>query len=69
MRIIINNNYLFLKKLKTAENDAREVANVLARDYGYTVNLQIDVKRSDFLLALNQLRKELTKKDNHSPLH
>ena len=62
--VIGNNNYLYIKKLKTAENDAREVANILTQYYGYNVNLKIDATRADFLLALNQLRQKLTQSDN-----
>jgi len=62
--IIGNNNYLTLPKLKTAKNDAQVVAGTLKKSYGFNVELLIDATRSDILLALNKLRRKLTKRDN-----
>jgi len=62
--VIGNNNYRTLPKLKTAKNDAQVVAGTLKRNYGFNVELLIDATRSDILLALNKLRRKLTKRDN-----
>jgi len=62
--IIGNNNYQYLPLLKTAQNDAKKVANTLKDKYGFEVNLLLDAKRSDILLALNNLRLNLTNHDN-----
>ena len=62
--IIGNNNYLHLPQLKTARNDAARVADILENYYGFSVNLLVDAKRSEILLALNRFRKKLHKDDN-----
>jgi ankyrin repeat protein len=62
--VIGNNNYKYLPPLKTAQNDAREVAEALKDQYGFKVKLLLDANRSDILLALNNLRWNLTKRDN-----
>jgi ankyrin repeat protein len=62
--IIGNNNYQYLPPLKTAQNDAKEVAETLKEKYGFKVELLLDAKRSDILLALNNLRWNLTNRDN-----
>jgi len=62
--IIGNNNYQYLPPLKTAQNDAKEVAETLKDKYGFKVELLLDANRSDILLALNNLRWNLTNRDN-----
>jgi hypothetical protein len=62
--VIGNNNYQYLPPLKTAQNDAKEVAEALKNQYGFKVKLLLDAKRSDILLALNNLRWNLTNRDN-----
>ena len=62
--IIGNNNYQYLPPLKTAQNDAKEVAETLKNKYGFKVELLLDANRSDILLALNNLRWNLTNRDN-----
>jgi len=62
--VIGNNDYKQLRKLKTAVADAREVARVLEKDYGFRVKLLINATRYDILAALNELREKLTEKDN-----
>jgi hypothetical protein len=64
--VIGNNNYTHreMTKLKTAVNDAREVARVLEKEYGFRVTLLIDANRYAMLNALNDLRQRLTEKDN-----
>jgi uncharacterized caspase-like protein len=62
--VIGNNNYMFLPKLITAKDDALEVARVLKHGYDFEVRLLLDARRSDILLALGELRRELTEGDN-----
>jgi ankyrin repeat protein len=62
--IIGNNNYEHLPSLKTAQNDAKKVAETLKEKYGFKVKLLLDASRSDILLALNNLRLILTRHDN-----
>jgi len=62
--VIGNNNYRSLPKLKTANNDAKVVAEILSNEYGFQVDLLLDSKRSDILLALGDFRRKLTKNDN-----
>jgi regulator of replication initiation timing len=62
--VIGNNDYRHLKRLRTAVNDAREVARVLERRYGFTVTLLVNATRYEVLSVLNQLRESLTEKDN-----
>ena len=62
--IIGNDNYPYLPQLKTAQNDAKKVAETLKDKYGFKVKLLLDANRSDILLALNNLRWNLTQRDN-----
>ena len=62
--VIGNNDYQFLPKLKTAQNDAKKVAEILEIRYGFNVQLLLDASRSDILLALFNLRKNLSRQDN-----
>jgi ankyrin repeat protein len=62
--IIGNNNYQHLPPLKTAQNDAKKVAKTLKDKYGFKIKLLLDANRSDILLALNNLRWNLTQSDN-----
>lgn len=62
--VIGNNSYKFLPKLVTAKNDALEVARILKYGYDFDVKLLLDAKRSDILLALGELRRDLTERDN-----
>ncbi|TQV80435.1 caspase family protein [Denitrobaculum tricleocarpae] len=58
------NAYQHLPRLETAINDARVIGDVLAKDYGYKVNLLLDATRADIIRALDDYRKSLTDKDN-----
>jgi uncharacterized caspase-like protein len=58
--IIGNNNYQYLPPLK----DAKKVAEALKDKYGFKIKLLLDASRSDILLALNNLRWNLTNQDN-----
>jgi uncharacterized caspase-like protein len=62
--VIGNNDYKQLRRLKTAVADAREVARVLEKDYGFRVKLLLNATRYDILAALNDLREKLSEKDN-----
>lgn len=62
--VIGNNNYLHLDILDTAENDAKEVAQVLKSNYGFTVNLLLSAKRSAILDAINEFKLKLNSNDN-----
>jgi uncharacterized caspase-like protein len=59
-----NNDYQHLERLKTAENDAAVVAQVLREDYGYDVTLLQNGTRGQIISALNSYRKRLTPRDN-----
>ncbi|MDH3828406.1 MAG: ankyrin repeat domain-containing protein, partial [Desulfobacterales bacterium] len=62
--VIGNNNYQYLPPLKTARNDAKKVAETLKDQYGFKVKLLLDANRSEILMALNNLRWNLTRQDN-----
>ena len=62
--VIGNNNYKSLPKLKTARSDAQTVAGILRNQYGFTVTLLLDARRSDVLEKLVQFREKLTDRDN-----
>jgi hypothetical protein len=62
--IIGNDDYKFIRKLETAKNDAREIANVLKNVYGFKVTLLLDATRHDIVQAINDLRKDLRENDN-----
>ena len=62
--IIGNDDYKFIRKLETAKNDAREIANVLTKVYGFKVTLLLDATRQDIVQAINNLRKNLRENDN-----
>ena len=62
--IIGNSNYENLVNLPTAKNDASEIAELLEQDYGFSVELAIDVTRNETLNSLNRFRRELKANDN-----
>ncbi len=62
--VIGNNGYKHLPRLSTAIGDARDIADLLRRKYGFKVELLLDATRFDILAALNRYRKTLTQKDN-----
>jgi hypothetical protein len=57
--IIGNNDYQFIRKLKTAINDAKAVEGALKTQYGFETKLIINADRNDILDALNAYRKVL----------
>jgi hypothetical protein len=62
--VIGNNAYRHLPRLSTAVSDARGIAELLQRKYGFRVELLLDATRYDILAALNRYRKNLTQQDN-----
>ncbi|MBI1986199.1 MAG: caspase family protein [Rhodospirillales bacterium] len=57
-------NYKHLPKLNTAVNDARGVAEVLEKDYGFIVTLLLEPTRNDIIDALDAYREKLDRNDN-----
>ena len=62
--VIGNGDYQSLPAVVTAPGDARRLAELLEERYGFEVRLLLDATRYQILEALNQLREELTEKDN-----
>jgi uncharacterized caspase-like protein len=62
--VIGNDGYRQLPRLRTAVNDAREVAKILREHYRFDVTLLTDATRYEILSALNLLREKLTSRDN-----
>jgi TPR repeat protein len=62
--VIGNQDYRLLPKLDTAVADAKAIADILARKYGFKVTLLTNATRYELLSALNKLRSELTDRDN-----
>jgi hypothetical protein len=62
--VIGNDNYRSVTPLKTAVNDARTVATVLQREYGFKVSLLLDATRNQMLDAFDEMRRTLTDRDN-----
>jgi regulator of replication initiation timing len=62
--IIGNNSYQYFSGLETAVNDAREAEVLLREKYGFKTRLLIDANRYEILSVLNDLRTQLTEKDN-----
>lgn len=58
------NNYKAVPTLFTAIHDARTVADILQKDYGFKVTLLIDATRNQMLDAFDDLRRNLTETDN-----
>ena len=57
--VIGNNAYTGLRKLKTAQADAREVAALLKEFYGFETRLLLDATRTQIVSALSAYRREL----------
>lgn len=58
------NKYKHLPGLKTAENDAKDVARVLKMNYGFNIKLLLNPTRAQIISALRNYRRELSLKDN-----
>ncbi|MCX7180980.1 MAG: caspase family protein, partial [Proteobacteria bacterium] len=57
-------NYRSVTPLKTAVSDARTVAELLQKEYGFKVTLLLDATRNQMLDSFDDLRRRLTDKDN-----
>jgi hypothetical protein len=62
--VIGNTIYTNWPSLNTPEQDARDVAEVLSRKYGFKTKVLLNATRFDLLQALNDFRKTLTENDN-----
>jgi Caspase domain/Sel1 repeat len=62
--LIGNKDYQYWPRLDTPENDARITGDLLSRKYGFKSKVILNATRYDILKVLNDLRKELTEKDN-----
>ena len=62
--IIGINDYKQLPPLQTSINDAKAVDEILRTRYGYQTRLLINATRHQIMTAFDDLRKELTEKDN-----
>ena len=62
--IIGNNDYQQLPDLETALADARDLADVLERRYGFSVTVVENATRSEIFNAIYDLRDRLTLRDN-----
>lgn len=62
--VIGNDKYRSVTPLKTAVKDARTVATVLQREYGFKVSLLVDATRNQMLDAFDEMRRTLTDRDN-----
>jgi uncharacterized caspase-like protein len=62
--VIGNNVYARWPSLQTPEQDARSVADLLGKKYGFKTKVLFNATRFDVLQALNDFRKILTENDN-----
>jgi len=62
--VIGNNAYQQLPKLKTAEEDARQVASLLREVYGFETKVLLNATRAQIVSALNVYRRELSADSN-----
>jgi outer membrane protein assembly factor BamE (lipoprotein component of BamABCDE complex) len=62
--VIGNDDYTSMRKLQTARSDARAVAALLEKGYGFRVRLLEDATRSQILGTMAWLRRELGPRDN-----
>ncbi|MDW8479743.1 MAG: caspase family protein [Xanthomonadales bacterium] len=62
--VIGNDEYQSYPRLQSARNDARAVARLLERRYGFTVRLLLDADRFAILSAINDFRERLGEEDN-----
>ena len=62
--VIGNQAYRALRPLRTPVADARAVADLLRRDYGFNVRLLTDASRTEMIRALDDVQRTLTDTDN-----
>ena len=58
------NNYKAVTPLQTAVNDAKTVADLLQKEYGFNVTVLLDATRGQILDAFDGLRRTLVETDN-----
>jgi len=62
--VIGNNNYKHLPKLKTAVDDAKAVAAILEKEYGFKVKLMLNASHGETVDAFDELTETLGHEDN-----
>lgn len=62
--VIGNSNYQYFPDLRTPGNDAKDVAEILKKKYGYETRLLLDANRYEIISALNDYRANLNREDN-----
>ncbi len=62
--VIGNDHYLYLPELETAARDARDLATLLERRYGFRVRVLQDATRNDIITSLSEVASALTPRDN-----
>src|SRR5439155_19800530 len=62
--IIGNQQYLYVSKLEARESDARSIAEVLSRKYGFKTKVLLNATSQAIVQALNDFRRNMTDKDN-----
>jgi len=62
--VIGNNNYKFLRNLKTARKDAQEIIGILKVRFGFKTTLLLDASRNAIIRSLNNFRKKLGANDH-----
>src|SRR5690606_36962361 len=62
--VIGNDDYRYLARLETATRDAREVADVLQKRYGFEVQLELNVDRQRMLDAISTFAASAEPDDN-----
>tara|TARA_R110002167_G_scaffold88917_1_gene239667 strand:+ start:285 stop:1925 length:1641 start_codon:yes stop_codon:yes gene_type:complete len=62
--VIGNRNYSQIESLQTPINDAREIGEILEKQYGFQVQLLLDSDRLTVMKAINELHSVLTENDN-----
>ncbi len=62
--VIGNAAYRHIDKLVSPKNDARAIAALLSKDFGFKTTVLNDATRADIIAAFARLRATLTEKDN-----
>jgi hypothetical protein len=62
--VIGNSTYCCMGKLSTPQNDAREVADLLASRYGYETQVLLDATQKEIMIALHEYTRTLTAADD-----
>ncbi|MBL8704672.1 MAG: caspase family protein [Rhodospirillales bacterium] len=62
--VIGNNKYTKVRPLETAQNDAKVVADLLTKEYGFQVTTLTDATRQQIMEALYRMRAQLGENDN-----